>query len=115
MLHTAQANWSTSDTGYARLDASLPLQQQMVAADEAMTVSSLETAQLAEAQSIGSETVAMSLQPSFGDAPAGQAPGMFDNDVLVLALGLVGAWLVMVGAAMLSRQMRQLKIERTHI
>lgn len=115
MLHTAQANWSTSDTGYARLDASLSLQQQMAATEEALTVSSLSTTQLAEAQSIGSETVAMRLQPGFGDVTASQPASLFDNDALVLALALVGAWLVVLGAAMLARQMRQLKVERTHI
>ncbi len=109
MLHTAQANWSPSGEGFARPGARLQAQTPVI------RVSALSSAALVE-QPAANEMVAMTTQPSLR-VPSSDAPqeAIYGSDMVIMAMGLVGAWMILVGIAMLARRMRLIRLEQTHI
>ena len=58
------------------------------------------------------EVVAMTLQPSRAPHQDAQSSSLYSMDTAMLALGLVGAWMVIIGGAMLARRLNQIKMQR---
>ncbi len=106
MLHTAQANWSPSGEGFARPGARVP--------SPVMRVSALSSAMLVE-QPTAPQMVAMATRPSFRESVDVPQEAVYGTDLTVVALGLVGAWLMLVGVAMLARRWRLIRLEQTYI
>ncbi|MES2685102.1 MAG: hypothetical protein V4650_16400 [Pseudomonadota bacterium] len=97
MLHTANANWNASTDGYASVSDAPRFER----AAESMAVSSLQTTALVEPQR--SENVAMTTAPTF-NTPA----SLYSMDTAVMALAFVAIWLMVLGGAMLARQLKLL-------
>ena len=89
MLHPVHASWNPSAEGQPELLAAARV--------DAVAVSSLQG--LALAEPYPPQTVAMSTTPS----------GLYSMDTAMLAMAFIGAWLVLLGGAMLARQFRLMR------
>jgi len=105
MLQTTEAvdrHWTPSGQGYALLDADAGLQRQPAAAADATQVSALSGVSLRDAP-----TAAVATTVATVPAPSPQTVSeMTGTDTAVLAMGFFGAWMMIVGWAMLARRLR---------
>ena len=105
MLHTADANTSTFTAGLSAARSDAPVLK-IEANARPVRVSTLGESALREGKP---EMLAMSGTPTLGD----DAPQARGSDMAVVALGLIGAWLVLVGTALLARHLRMVRLEQT--
>lgn len=108
MLHSAQSSWTVSGDVFSTA-APMPLAAAPAAAIE---ISGLRTAALVEPLPQGA-LVAMTTPAAFPHAGPVAEPGSpYSPDLAVLALGLIGAWMLLVGSALMARQLRLVKVSR---
>lgn len=109
MLQTTEKSWTSSGQGYADLEVDDNLSRSMDAAKNAIAVSSRNATALVESQT-DPQAVAMTLQvPSSSTGSQTTTSAMSGLDTAVLAMAFVGAWMIVVGWAMLARRMRVAK------
>lgn len=106
MLHTATANWTPS--GQVELSQTLQYESGMAMGSDAIAVSSHGGTALVETQA-PTEMAALTTQTSYPANSASSEAGLYTADTAVMALGLLGAWMMVVGSAMLARRMRLVK------
>lgn len=107
MLHHIEATWTPSSDDYAGLsteaESTLP-----AASTHAIAVSSTQAVSLFE-HPAKAKLVTASSQAVAAGGPQPVATGLYTADTAVMALAMIGAWMVVVGGAMLSRHLRQIK------
>jgi len=109
MMHSAQSSWTASGDVFS---TAAPVQLSAAPAADSIQISGLSTTALVEPTAPG-EMVAMTTRPSFAQIGAQPQPtDLYSPDVLVLALGLVGAWMLVVGSALTVRQLRLVKVSK---
>ena len=108
MLHTATANWTPS--GNTGLGQSLQYESSVAMGSDAIAVSSQGETMLVEHQA-PAEVAALTTQSSYPASSQSTETGLYTADTAVMAFGLLGAWMMVVGSAMLARHMRVVKTE----
>ena len=109
MLQTTHSDWTPSDQGFSALQAQMDGGDVVALVDQGLAVSSLETAALIESPSAPMETAAITLQPaSVSNSSSISTPG-YGMDTAIMALAFFGAWMMVVGFAVLSRNLRLVK------
>ncbi|MDO9453495.1 MAG: hypothetical protein Q7J29_11640 [Stagnimonas sp.] len=106
MLHSATAKWTSS--GDADLSHTMQFESGMAMGKDAIAVSSLGETAIVETPA-STEVAAFTTQPSYPANSLSAETGLYTADTAVMALGLVGAWMMVVGGAMLARRSRLVK------
>lgn len=109
MMHTAYANASPFTAGLSAARNDAPVLQ-LEATTRPVRVSALGEPALRETKP---ELVALTSTPSLDGSGQNAAPTLYTADIAALALGLVGAWLLLVGMAMLARHLRLVRLGQT--
>ena len=106
MLQAATANWNPSAEGYVRASTNANFERSMAAMQDSIAVSASQPLALVEQDA--PQQVAFATQPSFktssSEAVADQS--LYSADTAMMAVAMIGAWMMVVGGAMLSRKMR---------
>ncbi len=106
MLQTATAKWTSSAD--ADLSHTMQFESGMAMGSEAIAVSSQGETALVET-SASTEVAVLTTQPSYPSNSLSNESGLYTADTAVMALGLIGAWMMVVGSAMLARRTRLVK------